>query len=57
MTAEEKQEFNELKIIRAERYWTPNEALRFDVLLKKQAQSFKEKIDKFLHLQKQIEQN
>lgn len=57
MTAEEKQEFNELKIIRTERYWTPNEALRFDVLRKKQAQSFKEKMDKFLHLQKQIEQN
>jgi len=57
MTAEEKQEFTELKYIRAERYWTPNEALRFDVLLKKQAQIFKSKIDKFLHLQKQIEQN
>lgn len=57
MTAEEKQEFNELKHIRVERYWTPNEALRFDVLRKKQAQSFKEKMDKFLHMQKQIEQN
>jgi hypothetical protein len=57
MTAEEKQEFTDLKHIRAERYWTPNEALRFDVLLKKQAESFRNKIDKFLHLQKQIEQN
>lgn len=57
MTAEEKQEFNELKCIRAERYWTSNEALRFDVLLKKQAESFKKLMDKYLHLQKQIEQN
>jgi hypothetical protein len=57
MTAEEKQEFTDLKYIRAERYWTPNEALRFDVLLKKQAESFKKIMDKYLHLQKQIEQN
>jgi len=57
MTAEERQEFTDLKYIRLERYWTPNEALRYDVLLKKQAQSFKSKIDKYLHLQKQIEQN
>jgi len=57
MTAEEKQEFTDLKYIRAERYWTPNEALRFDVLLKKQAEVFTKQVDKFLHLQKQIEQN
>ncbi len=57
MTAEEKKEFTDLKYIRAERYWTPNEALRFDVLLKKQGESFRKQVDKFLHLQKQIEQN
>jgi hypothetical protein len=57
MTTEEKQEFTDLKYIRVERYWTPNEALRYDVLLKKQGEEFKSKIGKYLHLQKQIEQN
>ena len=57
MTAEEKQEFTDLKHIRAERYWTPNEALRYDGLLKKLGESFRTQIDKFLHLQKQIELN
>lgn len=57
MTQEEKTEFTGLKYIRAERYWTPNEALRYDELLKKQAEAFKKKMNSFLLIQKQIESN
>lgn len=57
MTTEEKQEFTQLKYIRVERYWTPNEALRYDELAKKNAKSFTDKMNKILLVQKQIENN